>query len=311
MSLDKNTLDNFKQITGFDVSVYYNDFVNFMQSDYNYFIDFFNGKTNIIQSQSFKNLIDLLKQKDKIFTLFTHSKNRLNNLKWYDLMLQLEDIDSTLLTVNNISKWLRSPKTNTSYNTNIEINVGLRQNNTLEMLSKDVLREEDYQNSWINTAIRNNLKEEDYTEEGGNLLAVSFSSSGQIFINSVVDNINGNNILGLDIDRFTQFVDNDLKVLSYIDTYAQSIQILSSLKIGDNPYIANDGIITKNIIGTNINLINLPVIFRQLANNFATDDTIKSFSIKETNRKADGLYIIFTVVSVLGDISEFKRNLSN
>lgn len=310
MALDKVTLDEFKQITGFDLTSYYTDFVSFMNTDYNYIVDYFNGKTKTVGAQSFENLKTLLKEKETIFSLFTQSKNRLNNLKFWDLMIQLEEIDSSLMTVNNVSKWLRSPKTNTSYSTNIEINIGLRQNNTLEKMTKEVLREEDYQNEWVKTAVRNNLKEEDYSDEGGNLLAVTFSQTGNIFVAAVVDNINGENILGLDIDRKTTFVDNDLKVLQYKDTYAQSIYILSTLKVGDNPYIANDGIVTGQIIGSNLALLSLPTIFRQLAATFSTDDTIKSFSIVEVKREADAIFIIFAVTSVLGDISVFKHNLS-
>ena len=311
MSLSRDILEEFHQITGFDIVNYYSDVVNFTEIDYPYMVEYFNGKTDVINASSFEILRDLLRGKDDLFSLFTHSKNRLQNLKWFDLMIEIEEIDTVLMTADNISKWLRSPKTNTSYNQKIEVNIGLKQANTLERVSKEILREEDYQNDWVKTAIRNNLTEESYSEEGGNLLAVTFSSSGQLFIAAVVDNINSDNILGLDIDQYTQFVDNDLKVLSYKETYKQSIRILSSLKVGDNPYLADDGIITSQVVGSNINLLNLPSLFRQLASLFATDDTIKSFVIKEVTRKADALFVIFVVTSVMGDTAEFKQQLSN
>jgi hypothetical protein len=310
MSLDKNTLDDFQSITGFDVSQYYSDFTSFMQSDYNYLVDYFSGTTTTIQASSFKSLQDLLKRKDNLFSLFTHAKNRLNNLKYWDLLSQIEDIDSTLMTVNSISKWLRSPKTNTSYSSSIEVNIGLRQGNTLEKFNQNVLKSENYQNDWIKTKLRNNLREEDYDLDGGNLLAVTFSTSGQLFINSVVDNINGDNILGIDIAQKLQFVNDDLLALSYIDTYKQSILILSSLQVGDDPYDASKGI-DKNAAGNNVATLSIPVILRQMSANFSTDDTIKSFLVTSISRQSDGIYIIFVVTSVLGEISEFKHNLSN
>ena len=87
--------------------------------------------------------------------------------------------------------------------------------------------------------------------------------------------------------------------------------ILSTLRVGDNPYLANNGINRKNIIGGNVSLINLPLLVRQMTANFSTDDTIKSFVISDVQRASDALMIIFTVTSVLGDISQFKHKLSN
>jgi hypothetical protein len=311
MNLDENVLNKFFNITGFDINDYYKSFTDFIQLDYNYLVDYYSGKTEVINSRSFNNLSVLLKKNSDLFSSFTQNKYRLNNLMFCDLMIQIEEIDSSLMTIKNISKWLRSPITNKGFASKTEINVTLKQNQTLELLNKDVLREEDYQNSWVQTARRNNLAEEDYTSDGGNLLAVSFARSGRLFVQAVVDNLNGMNILGKDIQQKLEFANNDLKVLGYIETYKQSVSILSDLKTNDNPFLANDGVLQKDIIGVNRNLVNLPLIFRRMSAVFSSDDTISSFSITEVKRNQDALFAVFEVKSILGNVDEFKINLSN
>lgn len=309
--ITKEILNEFNELTNFDVISYYQNFVNFMETDVPYIIDYFSGNTKIVASDSFNNLNILLKFNDEALSLFTQSKNKLNNLKWVDLMIQLEDIDSTLLTVKNISKWLRSAKLNTGFNSDTEVQIGLNQYQTLENFNKDVLRNKNFQDSWINTAVRNNLTEEDYSLEGGNLLSVSFAQSGFLNIQAVVDNINSTNLLGKDIDKKLQFIDNDLKALNYADTFKQSILILSSLKIGDNPYLPDLGIDKKNSLGVNIALIKLPILFRQLVASFETDDTIVNLTIEDVVRSQDGIFVTFAVKSILGETEVFKTNLNN
>jgi hypothetical protein len=311
MNLDKNILAEFQSLTGFDIVSYYASFTNFMQLDYNYLVEYYSGKTATLNSQSFNNLTLLLAMNKDLFSSFTQSKDRLNNLKFWDLMIQIEEIDSALMTVKNISRWLRSPITNNGFANKTEVDITLKQNQTLELLSKDTLRDDDYQNGWNQVAQRNNLTEESYTSEGGNLLAVSFSRSGRLFVNAVVDNLNGMNILGKDIYQKLTFENNDLKVLGYIDTFKQAVLILSGLKTNDDPFNADQGILVKDVVGSNVNLVNLPLIFRKMSQTFALDDTIESFAITGVKRSSGALYATFEVRSILDQVSEFKINLSN
>lgn len=312
MAVSIDVLNRFEKATGYDLTSYFNDFVSFMKLDFPYFVNYFSGQTNVVNNKSLSNLDDLLMRKDDIFSLFTHSKNRLNNAMFFDLLSQLEDIDTALMTASNISKWLRSPKTLSGFGKSIEVNRTLKQNQTLEGFNRKILNNPAFQDDWVKTAIRNDLTEDEYDIlEGGSLLAVTFTRSGQIFVNSVVDNISGENILGVDIDQYTQFVDDDIKTLGYKETFYQSVLILSSLKQNDNPYWPDQGVKTKSVVGSNRNLLNLPSLFRQMAETFATDDTIKSFNITDVSRKQDGIFVTFVVKSILGDLQEFKQNLSN
>lgn len=311
MSINREILDEFYSITNFDIVSYFSSYSSFMKNEYVSIANYFSGKSEKISSQPFKKLDDLLKANEDLFSSYANFKNQLNNYKWWDLISQIEDVQFSLETVKNLSKWLRSPKTNVSYAENVEVEMTLSQYQTLEDFNRDVLSNNEWQDDWVKTAVRNDLKEEDYTVEGGVLLSTKLSSTGSLFINAVVDNISGEKVYGLDIQKKIEISDSDIVVLSYKDTFKQTVDILSTLSKGDNPYRPNDGLDRQSVIGSNVNIVNYPSIFRQMSETFSTDDTIKRFSIKDIRRDKDALFAEFEVVSRIGDASVFQLQLSN
>jgi len=310
-NINREILNEFTKLTKFNVVNYYAAFLEFMRTDYNDLENYFSGKTEIINPLAFKRLNNLINVTDHLFSTLTQIKDKLNNYMWFELIDQLENMSFELQFAKNISKWLRSPKTNTSYSDSIELQLTLKQNQTLENVNKDTLNEVDWQNSWVKTAKRNNLKEEDYSLEGGVLLNVSLTQSGSIFINAVVDNISGEKVMGLDIDRKITFENDDLKVLNYVETFKQSVYVLSSLKQNDDPFYPINGVDANSVVGSNISTINYPSIFRQMSSTFATDDTIINFSITDIKRIQDAIYATFEVQNRIGDNENFKINIIN
>ena len=55
------------------------------------------------------------------------------------------------------------------------------------------------------------------------------------------------------------------------------------------------------MVGTSFAGFSYPIIFRQMANSFATDDTFKSFAIKDIKRQQDGIFVEFTVETRAGE----------
>jgi len=138
-----------------------------------------------------------------------------------------------------------------------EFDFTLKQNQTIENLIQDIgssNRDQD----WINLALRNDLKEEDYTPEGGVVLKATFQNNAKIEILSVLDNIQGTNVYGKDIYRRFIFEDNDLLSLSPENTIHQAFDINIELRRGDNPEFANDGLQSSLIVGSNLNSILYP-----------------------------------------------------
>lgn len=309
--LSREILDEFAEVHRFDIVDFYRRVSEFLQSGHAYIVDYYTGTTNNYISKHFKDLDDLILRSWDIVSIFEQSKELLKNYKWWELIASIEDIQATLLTIKNSPKWLRVSVNNNNYNRDTEISMILSQNQTLEDFNKDRLQSTDQHNEWVDTAVRNDLAEEDYTSEGGNLLKVSFRQRGRIEIRTIVDVIYDERVYGLDLPKKLAFDSDDLDVLPYKDTFIQTIDILSKLKRNDNPFYPEQGINKNLVVGSNINLVAYPVIFRQMADTFSFDDSIKSFAVKDIRREQDAIFIEFEVESRIGDNENIKISISN
>lgn len=301
----------FTSLTGFDLQGYFQRAIDFVDDDYPNIFGYYSGRLDELDSGAIERLNSLLADYKTLSSLYATFADKLSNYKWWDLLEQIENVQSSMLTVQNLSKWLRSARLNGSYQSNALVDVTLPQNETLESLNRNVFGVEDWNDEWVDTAINSNLIEEDYTSEGGVGLKAKLVTSGQLQINSIVDNLIGDSILGLDIQKKLTIEDNDLVVLDYRETFKQAVEILSSLKKGDNPTFPDQGINPRFVAGANINLVNYPIIFRQMTSVFATDDSIKSFTLVDIRRDSDAVYLEFEVESRRSDLQQITVSLEN
>lgn len=308
--LTGDILQEFYEKTGYPISTFITDFVNFIDNDYPKVVSYFSGENPTANAVAFNNLNSLLIENNKLFETISLNSNILNNYKWWVLIEEIENIDTRLSTIQNTSKWLRSSITQVNF-TPTSVGVILQQQQTLEQLSRNVANIKNWNDDWAQIAQQNGLEEEMYTTEGGNYLLISPQGSNNIVLRTVVDNIAGDKILGIDLNKKIQFENNDLQVLSPRDTFIQTVQILSQLKLGDNPDYPQIGLNKKFIVGTNRNALSYPTIIRQMGESFSTDDTIKSFSIDNIRRESDALYLDFSVASRIGETQQISILISN
>lgn len=306
MELDATILDEFKRITGKDISGYFQSAVRFFAGDYNTITNYFSGNSGSISSEPFANFKALQEENGKVFQVFKEHSRQFNNLKWWLLIEQMEEIDNRLATLKNINKWSRSSLTKVAYDPSFQMDYTLKQKQTLEAVS--TLEGSDNPNDdWADLAIRNSLTEEEYTPEGGTALKLNFSRINRNYtVNCVVDVINGKSIYGKDIDKTLQWTKEDgylnLKVLGYDDTIQQAVEVLTTLRKGDNPDFPNHGLQSNLVVGTNRSLFNFPVVIRQKTQDFANDDTLKNFTISNLSRDQDNVQMEFSVESRLGEV---------
>jgi len=134
--------------------------------------------------------------------------------------------------------WICLYKRGSNFSPNPEVEIPFNQGQTLESIERDRIGNSDWQNSWANLALKNDLREEDYTPEGGFLIKANFDFVASDFrINAIVDSPIGDRVLGLDIANKIEFDVNeqDLVVLSPKDTFTQNANNLLNLRKGDNP----------------------------------------------------------------------------
>ncbi len=287
--ITKEMIDDFSESIEYDVRAFLTKFSLFVSNNLPSITLYFKGKTRVADANSFAALKTLNKEIVKLFEQINSNKSSLTNYKNWVIIETLEEVKAKIETINNLSRWLRSSITEVSYS-EPTVEITLKQSQTLEMLVQS-LGSNDALNSWKDIAIDNSLREEDYTNDGGNLLKVKLQTADILFLNTVIDNIQGENVYGKDLKRKLTFENNDLVVLSPFESFVQTCEILSQLKKKDNPDAPNDGLNEKFIIGSNIALLGFPTIIRQMTAVFAQDDIITSFSVTSIKREEDAVYI--------------------
>lgn len=306
-ALDIEIVAEFESITQYPLSKFLSDLNSFLEKDQGNIISYYSGNISVLNNTSFNNLKNLIEETQMLFSIFSLNKNTFSNYKWWILLDQIEKIENMLMMVDNSSKWLRSTISKGNFNPNPEVDIPFNQGQTLESVERDVLGSSDWNNTWASLAIKNDLVEEDYTSDAGFLIKANFNYSQNSFkVNSIVDNPVGEKVLGIDIDKKIQYVDDDLLVLSPRDTFFQNVTILINLRRGDNPEFFNQGINPKLVVGSNVNSLTYPSLFRQISSLFKADDTIKAFEIVSINRVQDSVSIDFDVESRLGDMQSIS-----
>lgn len=301
--INKETIEQFEYIFNYPLRDFLLSYQKFLEDNYNKIKQFYSGEVKNADGESFYVLDKLKNELSYIYSIIPMNNNMLTNFVWWDFMTFLEEVDNTLSKIGVMQKWLRSSITNSTYELNPEIELSLKQGQTLETFARVVLGDRDWDNNWTEIALKNDMTEEDYTSDGGNIIKVSFRNGSQVFkIQSVVDTISHDTILGKDIDKKIQFEDDDLVVLSSTDTFIQSVEILVQSKKSSVPEYPFLGIQENLFVGANINSIVYPSLVRQLSELLKTDDTVKSFTIKSIRRESDAVYVDFEIESRRSDL---------
>ncbi len=310
MAIPLSTILEFEKTTRFPLREYIRLYVDFIDIHRANITSYYSGASERPNDLSFQRMEDLLAKSRRLNDVIDNLKDTMRHAADWELYETISDLFTSLLTVDNSSKWLRSSITKNNFSPEVEVQETLQMRQTLERLSGDVLGSTNRENDWVSIALRNDLAEDDYTPDGGNVLNVSYSNKRTIQVNSIVDNITGDRIYGIDIQRKLEFskLSSDLVALAPRETLLQSVEILSTLKQGDSPEFPGEGL-QSGIIGTNQNSIAYPVLFRQYYNTFAKDDTLKALAISNITHEEDAVLIDFTVETRLGELIETQSEI--
>lgn len=291
-------IEYFKQITGYNLQAYLvraNDYIN---QKYSRVLAYYAGDTTIDKT-IFKELDYLLSEGKKISGIFETNTNNLSaNVGFWDLLDTFEDLQIKLLTIKNTPKWSRSSYTN-NYESDTDIDYTQKENETFEEISAK-LENDLPQDDWVDIAIKNGILESDYSKEGGALLKVTFQNNTALNVNSVVDVMNGESILGKDLHRGILFSGDDFSILSPTNTVLQSAKIKLEVRKTSIPEYPNLGI--SIFEGSTANFIRYPIIFREISQIFAADDTFKSVEIINIKKDQDVVFMDILIRSKLENV---------
>lgn len=300
MGVLTSAIEEFEVKIGYPLSKYLSDYVKFNMTDSISIVSYYAGETSKPNTLAFNKLTELIKRSKRLNEVVNSFRSSFNRTDFWDLVELIEDVRVKLETIDNGSKWLRSSITNKNFNSTQEIDHTLEGRQTLEKVSSDIAGSSDKENDWVRLALRNDITEEDYTTSGGTRMKLTAEDTGPS-LDSVVDNLTGENIYGKDLNRTLTFTDNDLEALTPAKTIKQSVEILSQLRQGDNPEFETFGIQTALTVGSNYASFAYPTLFRQLSDTFKSDDTLKSFKILKLERHEDGIFLEFEVESRMGE----------
>jgi hypothetical protein len=272
----------------------------FVQNNLQAIIQYYENSANNPDRQSFDFLQDLLTEVIKIKALVSLNKSNFQQIDDWELLDFIEDIHTKLQTIKNTDRWTRSSKTQNSWQgASLQSDYTLADHETLEDVSELVYGASNNQNDWTRVALENDLSERDYSVNGGNQIKITKKSlsSPNVFLSSIVDNLVNQKLYGLDFAKKLTFANNDLQVLSYNDTFVQSVVILISVKKGDNPEFGSLGVDPRLAVGASFGSLKFSSIIRQLQDTFATDDSIRNFSVTNVSYQNGALAITYQVDS--------------
>lgn len=289
-------VDKFEKITGYNIREFFDSCKIFFSDDFDNISNYYLGGSMF--GESFGRLEGLLKECEKIESLFFKYKNQLNETEMFDLLDAFGEICVKLNTTKNLSRWLRSSNVG-KYNQSFFVERSLRDNENFEDVSES-LGSSDSQNDWMEIAVSNGIIEEDYTRNSSPIFNVKLNQTINFQIENLVDNLVGKNILGKDIDVNFRFEDNDVAIVKYNDAVMQTINTIVSTLKGDIPEFKNDGV-SNEFIGTNVVSIQYPTLFRNLSEMFLKDGRFKEVSLLGLDRVDDSVFMRIKIVTINND----------
>jgi len=224
-------------------------------------------------------------------------------MDFWNLIEFFDEIDTRLKVIDKLDKFLRSVRYDGHNETSFATEYMATDFDTPESIAaKDRI---DPQNDWIDIYIKNRKLETDYrAEEGGYNLTLGRQNLTQFNIESVVDNLIGDRVYGIDFDREFLFEDDDIKILTPRQTFVQSVDVLAFLKRADIPEYFQLGVEPDLTVGSNLGAISAPFITRQLQDSFSTDDTMLGFKVNDIKIEGTSVFIKYQVESFFNFITE-------
>jgi len=290
----REVFDSFNRITGYNLQAFFQRFTNFISIHSGNIINYYDG--GLLNNTSFNELETLLKESKKISPLFEQYGQNLIFLGYWELLDNFTEIQTSLYTFDNMSKWMRSSRLN-RFDSNVKVDRKIRQGETIELIAE----ESGYnspQEDWRELSINNQLIEEEYTPDGGKIISITFQNNATFDIDNIVDSLLGENILGKDIKTRINFVNNDLETVEFEDAIKQTLNTILGTVKGSIPEFKDDGV-DNDMVGSNVNTIQYPSMFRNMLGMFQKDGRWTEISLLDLKREEDNVFMRLECKTVL------------
>lgn len=289
----EDMFEKFKTVTGYDIKVFFQSYVDFCNNNYPYIVDYYQGGE--IDADSFYQLDKMIAQINTIEPLFRLHENTLNDISMWDILDNFTEIETKLMTIKNSDRWLRSASIGRT--NSLQMERQLRTGETFETVANQ-LELSSPEDDWTDIVTPQYIIEEDYVvNQGSNTFAINLKNVGVNYVDNVVDTLVDQNILGKDLDISFKFKNNDLSVVKYHPSMDQALKIILESIRGCIPEFKDYGL-PSDFIGTTVNAIQYPIIFKALMNMFQRDNRWASAELLSLEKKEDSLFMKVRAVTV-------------
>lgn len=297
--------EKFNQITGYDIKSFFKSFVDFSNTYYPSIVSFYQG--GIVNADAFKTLDNLIASANVIEPLFSLHSDTLDDISMWDILDDFTEIQTKLETIKNSDRWLRS--SSIGRDNTIQISRKLRSGEDFETVSLEK-GDEDPENDWRNIVTPQYIEEEDYDDIDGmrNTFYINMRNTGSNEVSTVIDTLIGDKILGKDISvKFSFDETGDLITVNGHDAMIQALNIIASSLIGSIPEFPDYGI-SNEFIGTTVNAIQYPSIFKSVMNMFQRDSRWESVELLDLRIKEDNVFLTVKAKAITNQ--EYLTNIT-
>lgn len=279
--------EKFYNVTGYDIKSYFQKFVDFCTNDYPLIVDYYSNGGEM-DKDSFLRLVELVRESETIEPLFTLHENTLDDISMWDILDNFTETQTKLSTIKSSARWLRS--SSLDRNNTLQMEKTLRTGERFEDVARQ-LNSSNPEDDWMNITIPQYIEETDYSfSDGGNKFYINLKNAGNNYLDTVVDVLVGDNILGRDIDVNFVFENDDLKIVIGDDAIRQALDTILSSQKGAIPEFKDYGI-ANEFIGITVNAIQYPSIFKDVMNMFQRDSRWDSVELIDVKREEDAVFL--------------------
>ena len=151
-------VNEFQNVTKFNLLQYFEDYSNFMASDYASLSAYFAGSTSSVSASAVNNLNSLKSRGKNILQLFINFSSKLTNCGFCQLQQYCQDLYDTLEKIEKLPKYNRVTKTVRGYQPYIQFNGEIGGMKTIQDLAQEI---DSIGVSELSLVLENDVEEDD------------------------------------------------------------------------------------------------------------------------------------------------------
>lgn len=285
-----NIVTQFENITKFALLQYFEDYRDFMQNDFSYISEYYNGDTSSIDASYISNFNALRTKSKTLMQQFINFSHRLSNCGFWELQEYCQDLNDVLEKITKLPKYYRTSKTVRGYQPYIQVKSNIGGLKTVQDLAQEINSEGV---SEISLIIDNDLQEKDWNIDELSSITAFVNNQTDVVVETILEQPIGNQIYGKDINRKITLENNDLAVKKYEDNVEQKCDILLSLERGNIPEMPNFG--KNRLQGTNMSDYNYTELVKDLQSVFLQNDLFEDIEISDIEYKQGDIFVNCTI----------------